>query len=217
MSTWKVDEKESKIISALGKEADRSVAIIGATLVEDRLTKKIKANLRDSDGKESETALKEMFRSSGPLGDFATKIRLGFLLRLYGTTAYRDLVTLKNIRNLFAHRMEILSFQTNEIVTLCKNLMIVESYVLPMTAVGTRPFQNPTPVGGIVDEDDWNSSMLQNGSVSGTIFVDDVDAILSDYRVRYLTSCGLFMSHLSFPGWRTPLFIGDEPIPSLGK
>src|ERR1700738_4686041 len=117
----------------------RGGSIIAGTIVEDRLTKKLKENLRDDEAKDTQTSLVEMFRSTGPLGAFASKIRLGFLMRLYGTTAYKDLMTVKDIRNRFAHRMDILSFETNEIVTLCRNLKIIENYVLPVSDTGSRP------------------------------------------------------------------------------
>jgi hypothetical protein len=46
MAIWRYqNEKELAAIKALKDEADRSAAIIAATFVEDRLTKKLKANL----------------------------------------------------------------------------------------------------------------------------------------------------------------------------
>jgi hypothetical protein len=219
MSTWILEgEKDSELVSALLKETDRSAAIIAGTIVEDRLTKKLKENLRDDEAKDTQTSLVEMFRSTGPLGAFASKIRLGFLMRLYGTTAYKDLMTVKDIRNRFAHRMDILSFETNEIVTLCRNLKIIENYVLPVSDTGSRPFTQPKVTNGIVEKEDWIAYTLHNASIMGTVYVEDRRAHLANYRERFLSTCGILMSHFSFTGARVPIFIGDEQqTPSLEK
>ena len=46
MTVWMVSEEESAIIDALDKESDRAVAIIGASILEDRIEDAIKAKLR---------------------------------------------------------------------------------------------------------------------------------------------------------------------------
>ena len=73
------------------------------------LERMIKRLIRDDD----EKTLQEMFRSSGPLGAFASKINLGFLLRFYGKKAHRELNFIKDIRNRFAHQLGAISFRRN--------------------------------------------------------------------------------------------------------
>ncbi|MET4208445.1 MltR family transcriptional regulator [Bradyrhizobium sp. LA2.1] len=214
MSTWTLEgEKEGEIISALLNETDRAAAIIAGTIVEDRLSRKLKANLRNDDTKLVTAAVTEMFRSSGPLGVFANKIRLGYLMRLYGSTAYKDLVAIKDIRNLFAHKMDILSFKTNEIANLCQNLKIVESYFL-LDTDKSRLFNWPQITNGTFSKEDWDTLTLHNSSIMGTVYTKDRQAVLGDNRERFLSSCGIFMSHLSFNGEKVPLFFGDEQPPS---
>src|SRR6266481_28806 len=53
-----------------------------------------------------------LFQDSGPLGSFATRIKVGFAIRLYGKDAYNDLRLINKIRNLFAHRLEAKDFNT---------------------------------------------------------------------------------------------------------
>src|SRR5437870_4238944 len=98
-------DDESKAIAALENDSDRAASIVAATIVEGRLERAIKCRLHP---RKSET--EEFFRPSGPLGSFAIKIKLAYLMGIFGDQAYRDLITLKEIRNSFAHHLDILDF-----------------------------------------------------------------------------------------------------------
>lgn len=216
MPAWRYEsEKELAAFKALKDEADRSAAIIAATFVEDRLTRKLKANLRD-DTSTKETARRELFRSTGPLGVFATKIRMGFMMRFYGGIAYKDLTTIKEIRNKFAHSMDVLSFQTTEIVNLCKNLKIVEHYVVP-TSVGQSISLSgdPVVVNGRITEEESVRLRMHSASLGGLSWYDDPSVVLDNPRERFLTSCSIFMGHFSYVSWRTAPFRGDDMPPPL--
>lgn len=104
--------------------SDRVVAIVVGTLVEARLTTAIKARV-----KLTERIGENMFRTSGPLGSFSAKIDLGYMIGLYGEPAWRELVTLKDVRNWFAHHLESASFKSQKINAWCRNLKMAERCV----------------------------------------------------------------------------------------
>lgn len=83
MSVWNTkNEGELKAVQSLAHESDRSAAIIAATFVEDRLQQGLECRFRRD--AVARPVTEELFRIAGPLGSFSAKIRLGFLLRLYG-------------------------------------------------------------------------------------------------------------------------------------
>jgi hypothetical protein len=53
-----------------------------------------------------------MFSPNGAMGTFGQKIKLGYMLGLYEQDLKDDLVLLSRIRNAFAHRVEITSFES---------------------------------------------------------------------------------------------------------
>jgi DNA-binding MltR family transcriptional regulator len=111
--------------------SDRAVGIVIASIVEVHLTTLIKGSLiKDSVSINGEAVDSLMFRSSGPLGSFSAKIRLAYLLGLISEECFRDLENMKNIRNQFAHHLEIGSFDVPTIADKCKNFKLVERYVI---------------------------------------------------------------------------------------
>jgi DNA-binding MltR family transcriptional regulator len=114
---------EAKAIAQLENESDRSVAIVAGALVERRLTELIISRFH-----QNKKLQDELFRVSGPLGNFGTKIDLAFLMGLVGKEGHRELDTLKNIRNRFAHYIEVTDFESQQIANWCSNLKIFERY-----------------------------------------------------------------------------------------
>ena len=109
------DLKEA--FSEIESGSDRSVAIVCSAYVEDQLTAALKSKMEDD-----EVVLREMFRSSGPLGSFSAKINIGYLFRLYEKEVKRELDTIKEIRNSFAHIAKTRTFDSQRIRDLANNL-----------------------------------------------------------------------------------------------
>jgi hypothetical protein len=134
MSVWNVKtDGEMKAIQDLVKESDRGAAIIAGTFVEDRLKQGLICKLRRDTAYARDHATR-VFDFTGPLGTFAAKIRLGFLLRLYGRQVCNELMTIKDVRNSFAHIIgdaAVLSFTSPEIVKFCEKFKIIEHYFRP--------------------------------------------------------------------------------------
>jgi hypothetical protein len=135
-------EAINKALAELSHESDRAAGIVAAVLVEEALTTLLQSRLnRDQD------LLREIFRSSGPLGAFSVTINMGFLMGLYSEVARKELQTIKEIRNEFAHRIAR-SFSYDRIRDLANNLSLsekVEFHLVPrangetVIYIGTKP------------------------------------------------------------------------------
>jgi len=107
-----LDEKMSKD----EKEAfydfysDRALAIVLSAILEDRLTSIIRFLMR-----RDTTIANELFKPTGPLGPFGTKIRLAYMLRIIEHTMYNDMIIVSKIRNKFAHDLSVNSFENRPI------------------------------------------------------------------------------------------------------
>jgi DNA-binding MltR family transcriptional regulator len=93
-------------------------------MIENRLHRAMLAKFR----RDAPTEAK-LFRPSGPLGSFSVKIDLAFLLGMIGPEARDDLVILKDIRNRFAHDLNVKDFLSRAIKDKAANFTLLESYV----------------------------------------------------------------------------------------
>jgi hypothetical protein len=191
--------REKTIIDRLNQESDRAVAIIGGCILEDRIEASLKARMiidKKVGG--------ELFGVARPPGSFSAKNDLAFLLRCYGPKLHRELATVNSIRNKFAHYFEskgneVHDFKSQLIIDLCKNLTLVEGYVLSTTAFnekyGARESASEVP--------------------AGTSWCDNPDTILKDYRERFITTIGIFTAYLGvYPKEDTYIqLVDDEPKP----
>src|SRR5262245_34620919 len=107
--------------------SERALGIIAATLVEIHLTELLKRSQISEKTTSSRATVKQtMFNSECPLGSFSAKIRLAYLMGMISEEAYKNLVTMKEIRNRFAHRLNISQFSHQEISSRCFNLTLVD-------------------------------------------------------------------------------------------
>src|SRR5262245_59611774 len=103
MSVWNTkNDAELKAIQTLTQESDRGAAIIAATYLEDRLQQGLTSRFR-RDTSMAREVIKRMFGVTEPLGSFSAKIRIGFLIRMYGRQVFTELNAIKDVRNKFAH------------------------------------------------------------------------------------------------------------------
>src|SRR5437588_12608783 len=68
---------------------DRDRAIVLSAIAENHLTSLLRVLMRRNEKAISE----ELFRPSGPLGPFGTKIRVAYMLRILRPEIYKDLIT----------------------------------------------------------------------------------------------------------------------------
>jgi hypothetical protein len=109
-------------LKELDEGGDRAAAIVAAALVEEHLTTALESYLH-----QHPKVTKGLFRISGPLGSFGAKIDLALLVGMFGPASHKELDTIKDIRNLFAHNLRLKGFATQRIKDLVSNLNRYES------------------------------------------------------------------------------------------
>lgn len=112
------------VMRDLHTTSDRAAAVIGGSLVDVGLTEALEVMLH-----RNPKLTKKTFGTSGALGTFSAKIDLGFLTGLYGEACMRELNTVRDIRNDFAHDLTIIDFTDQSVADRIKNLTFGERYV----------------------------------------------------------------------------------------
>lgn len=126
-------KKVEALISEMDGESDRAAAIVGAAWVEEELEAAVRSFLIDD--KES---VRRLLGKSSPLSSFSAKIDLACVLGMCTRAIAKDLHTIREVRNEFAHNIlgkgnEKLSFSSAHIKDKCLALKCVahESLVTP--------------------------------------------------------------------------------------
>jgi hypothetical protein len=89
-------------------QSDRAFAILSGALLDDSLRTALELRLRPKSGKSDMS--EKLFKVGGPLGNTGPKIALGYQLYMLDKPARNTLYGLSEIRNLFAHKLDM-SFQ----------------------------------------------------------------------------------------------------------
>jgi hypothetical protein len=119
---------EQRAIEEMEAASDRAAAIVIASLVESRLTTALQSSMVDIPSIRA-----DFFRSNGPLGSFAAKIDLALLTGLLTEEAQKDLHNMRRIRNVFAHELAPINFDTNaQVAQLCQNFILLEKMICSM-------------------------------------------------------------------------------------
>jgi hypothetical protein len=100
---------------------DRSAAILATSWLDEYLTAAIKSKLLE----DKDTANK-LLKPSGPLGAFATKAELGYLLGMYSKQSRDDLIHISGIRNIFAHWIKTVDFGSRDVRPKCESLTLFD-------------------------------------------------------------------------------------------
>ena len=99
-------------------EDDIAVALYALALLDVALTRNLLARF----WVKNKAAKDELLQGDGPLGTLSRKIRLGEAMRLYGPTTRKNLDTIREIRNAFAHTPRWITFETPAVAVLRSNL-----------------------------------------------------------------------------------------------
>lgn len=93
-------EKIEALISEMDGQSDRAAAIVGAAWVEEELDAAIRSFIIDD--KES---VKRLLGKSAPLSSFSAKIDMACVLGMCSRVIAKDLHTIREVRNDFAHNI----------------------------------------------------------------------------------------------------------------
>jgi hypothetical protein len=118
-------EARANATRRLKSESDRAAGIVAAAFVEDELERCIRRHLIASSA-DHRDRINRLFNLGGPLGTFAVKIDIGWLMGIYSKGVRSDLKRLKDVRNKFAHNIEVDTFEHAEIRADCVNLKMAE-------------------------------------------------------------------------------------------
>lgn len=105
--------------------SDRATAVVGGAFVEDHLMHALKSKMVQDD-----KLTGEMFSAGHGFGDFGVKIHLGYLVGAYSKRAHKELITIRRIRNYFAHQLGLNSFERDDIRDYCQNLALSQSKIV---------------------------------------------------------------------------------------
>jgi hypothetical protein len=95
------DQVATAVQEAMTSKSDRVLAVVGGAIVEEALLRALELRLRKSKVQEM------LFKPTGALGGFANKIELGYLLHMYEKSVRSALIGVSEIRNVFAHQLQI--------------------------------------------------------------------------------------------------------------
>jgi hypothetical protein len=112
------ERSQDDFVAILGEAErgdDRTTAIVAAAHVETNLARAILVRFRTLTTSDED----RIFENRGLLCDFSSKIEAGFLLNIYGPLAREDLDRIRQIRNRFAHDLEIRDFDHPDIAGRC--------------------------------------------------------------------------------------------------
>ncbi|WP_145409258.1 transcriptional regulator [Paenibacillus xylanexedens] len=101
----------------LTKETDRGCALMTAAFLDESLKRLLEANTVDD-----KKTFENLCIGTGGMATFSAKIEFCYLLGLISAETRRLLNIIRKIRNEFAHSMEILSFDTEDISNRCRSL-----------------------------------------------------------------------------------------------
>lgn len=109
------------IMGRLSSESDRSAAIIAAGILEGLLERIIIYRLANKDP----NLIGKLFNNRGPLSDFHSKILIASALGIISQLCENDMHRVKAIRNVFAHAVNQVTFDTPEIATEIDEINII--------------------------------------------------------------------------------------------
>jgi mannitol operon repressor len=107
----------SAFVTEFCEEKDRGAALVGAALVDRRLKQLLESHLIS--GKTTTAMLKD---ATGILGSLSARTELAYVLGLISLAERQECDQIARIRNLFAHELHGLTFESAEVARLCVDL-----------------------------------------------------------------------------------------------
>lgn len=104
--------------------SDRIAGIVTPAFLDDLLTTSLSDHLhRDND------IFKKLFKPDGPLGAFGAKIDMAFLVGIISDEAREDFHRIRKIRNEFAHKIELDTFDKSPVRAWATGLTIPDWFI----------------------------------------------------------------------------------------
>jgi hypothetical protein len=123
-----------QMLETLGQGDDRTIAIVGASVLEAILERFIQRRLAFCDS----TLAGQLFYNRGPLSDFHGKIIVAQACGYITTPMAKELLLVKSIRNAFAHAVVGISFDTPEVRTKLDESIMLAAMLNATSSDGRR-------------------------------------------------------------------------------
>jgi hypothetical protein len=132
------EEHLAAAIRQLATDSDRAAAIVGAAILETRLTQSIKGRTFSD-----KTINERMFGSMGALGSLSAKIDLAYMLGIFNRDVHQDLHVVRRIRNRFAHHLDVTDFNSQSILDMCASLKVIDRQAPEPRRLGGKDSLDP--------------------------------------------------------------------------
>lgn len=109
-------QRLKSLLGELKEESERGAVLVSATVLDEQLAECIAARLVDH-----KDVVKLVSGFNAPLGTFAARIVAAFGLGCISEEEYRDIDTIRQIRNDFAHRLAV-RFDSPQVAQRCSTL-----------------------------------------------------------------------------------------------
>ncbi|MCC3735925.1 hypothetical protein LLS47_23785 [Rouxiella badensis] len=109
--------------------SDRGIAVIAGSMIDSLLEDLLETFLVKF---ESKNDRKNIFSSNAPLSSFHNKIQMAYSLGLISNFDKELLIQINSIRNIFAHQINKIHFDSDEIKNKCKNIVIPDDLLVAM-------------------------------------------------------------------------------------
>jgi mannitol operon repressor len=107
----------SKFLHELQTESDRGLALVGASVIDDKLASSIRSFLADC-----KVVHRLVDDANAPLGSFSSRVNACLALGLIDQFEYEEITLIRKVRNEFAHGLHGTTFGTEPIAGLCSTL-----------------------------------------------------------------------------------------------
>jgi mannitol operon repressor len=107
----------SRFLRELQTESDRGLALVGASVVDDKLGSTLRSFFVDC-----KAVPKLVDAASAPLGTFSSRVDVCLALGLIDQFEYDEITLIRKVRNEFAHGLHGTTFRTEPIAGLCSGL-----------------------------------------------------------------------------------------------
>lgn len=137
---------------------DRVVGILYGALVENQLTAALQITLYND-----KKVWNELFRPGAPIGSFGPKLQLAYMLNIITKTEYEDIDRIIKIRNKFAHKVRVSSFDDPPVRDWVTILSTCASYKNFYDKAAAKYGNEPHPMvyNGIIIRKDSKRSLFQ--------------------------------------------------------
>ncbi|MBJ8128922.1 MltR family transcriptional regulator [Bacillus cereus group sp. N3] len=124
----------------LKNSSDRGLVLVCGSIIDQVLSNLLKAFLIKSDNVE-----KDLFKGNGILSTFDSKIQMSYYLGLISKNEKLNITYIQRIRNKFAHQFIDISFESNDIINVCRNFEIPKNCFVPKNIPLTKEGNGELP------------------------------------------------------------------------